>query len=149
MHAEVLQESRAIDGTRLTCPPAGAQSFTVLLAELGGVGDAPLVECIYDEGGFRINGPVPWFERNMVVIEPGQEHVFRVFGQVSNARLVRWRLSLEVDVDGEILQINVPEGSATFGTTGMPTGGFERKLDWAWYAAPNEPGGFQPEPTYD
>ncbi|EMF53145.1 hypothetical protein SBD_6221 [Streptomyces bottropensis ATCC 25435] len=114
-------------------PPAGAAGAIVLDFLLDeSIPEA--WEAAYEDSISRLTrtGNRPYFDDNVITLSPGESQSLLITGRAESVRC-SWWLQIEVVQAGQRRVVDVvPEGGALL-TSGTPTGGFERQLEWSWY----------------
>ncbi|MGV9566651.1 hypothetical protein [Streptomyces sp. NPDC003480] len=118
-------------------PPAGAAGAIVmdfLLDE-----DQPQAWGATYEGALEYlvrTGTRPYFDDHVITLSPGESQSLLITGRAESV-LCSWWLKIEVTQGGKRREVDVlPEGGA-FLTSGMPDGGFGRRLQWNWFERDN------------
>ena len=129
---EILaRKTLPIFASRVSCPTAGANEVIILLADFD-VAPTEIWEAEEKDFEIRPLGIRPYFSRNSITLKKGEIQDLIVVGKTSK-HFVEWKLKVTFHVDGIQIERIVDENGNPFKTTGEPTGGFQNRLEWAWY----------------
>jgi len=134
--------SPPLAGTRIDCPPAGANSSTILVFNLEQT--FPVAIEWQEDGSRQEISSIPFFKRSNVTLKKGEMYDFIIIGQAKDY-LVEWIMYLDVEVGKYHQSLKIDDLGKAFKTTGIPKSGFAERVHWAWY----ENRQFQPLPNYE
>ncbi|WP_406296255.1 hypothetical protein OG948_12585 [Embleya sp. NBC_00888] len=126
--------SSPISGVRVRHPPAGAVDFIFLSFDL----DSPSPnawECSY-EGVRRQIGDVPYFDKRIIQLMPGEACELIVIGS-TEAASCEWHLEIIFDVQNKRKCLSLDNKDQMIKTSGVPLSGFEADLHWTWWKGPD------------
>lgn len=129
-------------GTLVESPDAGGHSALLLIFDLDD--DRPQAWRWEQDGGRERVGTEPFFSNNTITLSPDEVEDVIFIGQTSGF-LCRWRLEIDVDDGAKLSTITIDDHGEPFKTSGIPSAGFAKTLDWAWYDGQR----FQPPPDIE
>jgi hypothetical protein len=155
VHAQVLSRLPASQTALVSCPSAGLvatpsvaldlrQDAPVAL-EVGAASGAALPP--YDVRGLAQRLGAPYFAAHVITLTKGEPFDLAVTGFVSGTETVRWRLVVDIEMNGQ--QSSVPVSGPVFATAPLLCGHlYQEYWEWRWDLSPQrlvqEPPGNSP-----